>query len=71
MSELLTPKEAAAFLKVSTSTLRYWRTIRRGPAFVKLESGTFRYRQSDLMAYIDARLVSYPCGNAEEQRVNL
>jgi DNA-binding transcriptional MerR regulator len=71
MTELYTPKEAAALLKVSTSTLRYWRTIGRGPAVVRLESGTFRYRQDDLMAYIDARHISYPCGKTEEQRVNL
>lgn len=71
MVQLYTPQEAASMLKVSTSTLRYWRSIGRGPAFVRLESGTFRYRHDDLIAYIDARLVSYPCGNAKEQRVTV
>lgn len=49
---LLTPAEVAARLKVSTGTLKNWRYHRTGPAWFKLESGSVRYAQADLDAYI-------------------
>lgn len=50
---LLTDDEAAAYLQASTSTLNFWRTQRRGPAFVKLGRNV-RYRRCDLDRWIDA-----------------
>ncbi len=56
--ELLTPKEAAALLRVSTDTLEGWRAKRTGPAWVKLGDGKrapVRYRRSDIDAYLKDR----------------
>jgi excisionase family DNA binding protein len=50
---LLTDDEAAAYLQASTSTLNFWRTQRRGPAFVKLGRNV-RYRRCDLDRWIEA-----------------
>ncbi len=50
---LLTDDEAAAYLSASTSTLNFWRTQRRGPAFVKLGRNV-RYRRCDLDRWIEA-----------------
>jgi DNA-binding transcriptional MerR regulator len=71
MTSLLTPKATAVLLGVSTSTLRYWRTIGKGPPVIRLESGTFRYQESALLEYIEDRRVSYPCGKQEEEHVSL
>jgi len=49
---LLTPHEAAEFLRVPESTLAQWRSQRRGPRFVKLERRLVRYRASDLEEYL-------------------
>lgn len=49
-SPVLTPKEAAAYLKVSTKTLR-----RIGVKRVVYGKRTFRYRIEDLDAFLRAR----------------
>ena len=36
---LLTPKEVADLLKVTTDTLEAWRAKRQGPAYIKLGTG--------------------------------
>jgi len=56
-NSLLTPKEAAEFLGLPESTLAQWRSQRRGPVYVKLESRLVRYRRSDLDVYIGQHLV--------------
>lgn len=48
---LLTPIEAAEFLRLSPRTLANLRTSGRGPRFVKL--GHIRYRLSDLLTFVD------------------
>ena len=48
---LLTPIEAAAFLKKSRTTLACWRCQGRGPAYYKVE-GTIRYGLDTLRAYV-------------------
>jgi excisionase family DNA binding protein len=53
---LLTPKEAAALLKVSVSTLRWWRHAGKGPPVVKIGPATFRYSQEALVAYIEHQI---------------
>lgn len=49
---LLTTKEAAVILKVSVDTLKKWRQRGRGPAFIKYESGTVRYRLSVVLQFV-------------------
>lgn len=54
---LLTPKEVADLLKVTTDTLESWRAKRLGPAFIKLGEGKrspVRYRRSALDEYLKA-----------------
>jgi predicted DNA-binding transcriptional regulator AlpA len=54
---LLTPRQAAEFLGLPENTLAQWRSQRRGPLYVKLESRLVRYRRCDLEAYIGQHLV--------------
>jgi len=49
---LLTPDEAADFLRSSPQTLAQWRSQRRGPRYIKLENRSIRYRSSDLENYL-------------------
>jgi predicted site-specific integrase-resolvase len=53
MTALLTPKEAASLLKVSVSTLRWWRYVGKGPPVVKIGPATFRYSEQAMIAYIE------------------
>jgi predicted DNA-binding transcriptional regulator AlpA len=55
---LLTPDEAAEFLSLSIETLAQWRSQRRGPPYIKLESRLVRYRASELEEYLSERVVS-------------
>jgi DNA-binding transcriptional MerR regulator len=48
---LIHPKEAAKILGRPESTLRYWRSLGVGPAWVKLE-GRVLYDEQDLVEYI-------------------
>ena len=49
---LITPDQAAQMLGVKKSTLSYYRKIHRGPKFVQIRTNNFRYKLSDLQAYI-------------------
>lgn len=49
---LLTPRQVAEKLQVSTEALRDWRDKGVGPRFIKL-CGQIRYRSTDLDTYID------------------
>jgi excisionase family DNA binding protein len=55
-----TPREAAEYLRSSTSTLAKARLTKRGPAFVRIGRAV-RYRKSD----IDAWMSSSVAGNVE------
>jgi predicted DNA-binding transcriptional regulator AlpA len=57
MNSLLTPRKAAEFLGIPEHTLAEWRSQRRGPPYIKLESRLVRYRQSDLENYLSERAV--------------
>lgn len=48
---LLTEREAAALLSLSTATLKKWRRIRREPRYYRLGSA-IRYRREDLEAFV-------------------
>ncbi len=51
--QLLTEREAAAFLRVSVKTLQSWRLQGKPPRFIKL-SRCVRYRFDDLIGFLDA-----------------
>lgn len=55
-SELITPKEAAAFLQISEAQLKAFRRGRTGPPFVRINSRVIRYRRGDLIAWIKERV---------------
>lgn len=55
-------KEVAERLNCKVSTLRKWRLLGSGPAYVKV-GRRVRYRETDLMAYLDAHCVQ-PAGGA-------
>lgn len=48
---LIQPKEAARILGRPESTLRYWRCMGVGPAWIKLE-GRVLYDEAELLQYI-------------------
>lgn len=50
---LLTPAEAARFLRVSPSTLARWRCYGQGPGFVKVPHAV-RYRRTVLAGWLRA-----------------
>ncbi len=52
---LVNETEAARVLGISVKTLRRWRWARKGPAFCKI-GGAVRYRQADLLSFIEAGL---------------
>jgi len=56
-AKLLTPKEAAEFLRVPEGTLAQWRSQRRGPPYLKLERRLVRYRLANLQAWLARRTV--------------
>lgn len=55
--ELLTPDEAAEFLRTKPGTLGAWRHRKIGPPFVQVSERMPRYRRSDLAAYLEAHTV--------------
>jgi excisionase family DNA binding protein len=57
LDPLATDEEAAAYLRVKKQTLRKWRVAGDGPLFVRI-GGAVRYRLSDLIAFVEARVRS-------------
>lgn len=57
MSDLLTSNQAARLLGLSKSTLEHWRTVRKGPPFVRVGPRCIRYRRADLDAWLSGQLV--------------
>lgn len=55
-ARLLTPQEAAKLLQVSAPTLERWRRTGDGPPYVRLSSRAIRYRTTELVAFIEARM---------------
>lgn len=50
---VFTEKEAAEYLNQAASTLRQWRSLSRGPAYLKDKRG-IRYSKSDLDTWLAA-----------------
>lgn len=59
-SAVLSPREAAAYLNVSVSTLKAWRAQKIGPAW--------RRRGARLISYFPADLDAFLAGGARNQR---
>lgn len=55
-TDLLTVKEAAAFLRRSRASLDIWRCRRLGPAYLKT-CGKILYRRTDLEAFLNGSLI--------------
>jgi hypothetical protein len=53
----LCEKETSKLLRVAVQTLRNWRHLRRGPAYLKLGRAV-RYRDDDLMAFIEKHRIN-------------
>ena len=53
MSLLLTTEAAAHELGVTPNTLSTWRNQGKGPKFVRFHGRTIRYRQADLVAWVN------------------
>ena len=68
-SNLLTPKEAASFLKLQVQTLATWRTQGKGPRFSKLGRAV-RYRPEDLQAYVASHLQGSPSSSSASPNVD-
>jgi len=56
MGNLLKTEVAAEFLDMSPGTLRWWRSIGRGPQFIRCGSAV-RYRPEDLEAWLNANTI--------------
>ena len=56
MTSLLTTEVTAKFLDMSPGTLRWWRSIGKGPPFVKCGEAV-RYKIEDLEEWIQSRTV--------------
>lgn len=54
--ELVTPAEAAEYLKVSPRTLARWRITGDGPAFRVLSPQVVRYDRASLRAWLEKRV---------------
>jgi len=54
---VLNTAEAAKLLHVSPKTLAFWRSTGDGPVFLRLGVRTVRYRRTDLLAYLEGRLM--------------
>ena len=61
MSTLLTTAQAAAILAISPKTLLNWRYERQGPPYIRVGSA-IRYREADLLAWVDAQAVAVGAG---------
>lgn len=51
----LTDVEVAEFLGLSVATVRRWRLLNQGPLWVRVSKSAIRYRQEDLLAWVQSR----------------
>lgn len=56
LKDLLTKKEGAAWLGVDEKTLYRWRKMGLIP-FILMPTGTIRYRESDLKAFVESGIL--------------
>ncbi len=48
---MMTEQELSSRWQVSIKTLQRWRSLHKGPKFIKLENRAVRYRLADVEAY--------------------
>lgn len=53
-SDLLTTNESSVVIKAAPATMRNWRTLKKGPRWVRVGQKMIRYRYADLEAFIAA-----------------
>ncbi len=58
LDALVTERQAADFLGVTTRALQKWRATGAGPRYVRISSRCIRYRRRDLIAWAESRLRS-------------
>jgi excisionase family DNA binding protein len=68
MTKLLTTDEVAEMTGLSPETLAQWRWLKKEISFVRLGKKCVRYRQSDIDAWLEKRLVSVTSGENPERR---
>jgi predicted DNA-binding transcriptional regulator AlpA len=56
-ARLLLPEQVAEITQLSAETLAQWRSQRRGLPYLKISRNCVRYRQSDLDAWLEERIV--------------
>lgn len=54
--EILSEREAAAYLRVAISTMQAWRLLKRGPKYARLVRRIV-YKRADLEKFLQARMV--------------
>jgi excisionase family DNA binding protein len=69
-TDWLTPKEAAAYLRLSFYTLEQWRMRRKGPRYRKV-GRSIRYHRADLEAWMRAFPVQRGTHDDPNQREDL
>ena len=57
VGRLLTPEEVSSIVGLSIETLAQWRSQKRGISYVKISRNCVRYRQADLDAWLQKRIV--------------
>lgn len=55
---VLDDKQAAAKLNVKTQTLRNWRHLGKGPAYLRVGERAIRYLESDLEAFLTGNRIT-------------
>jgi excisionase family DNA binding protein len=62
IARLLTTEDVATMTGLSPETLAQWRWLKKEIPFVRLGKKCVRYRQSDIDAWLEKRLVSVTSG---------
>ena len=68
MTKLLTTDEVSEMTGISPETLAQWRWLRREIPFVRVSRKCVRYRQSDIDAWLEKRLVSVTTEETSSRR---
>jgi predicted DNA-binding transcriptional regulator AlpA len=69
METLYTPLQTAQILGIEPATLTKWRNKRKaGLLFVRIGHNSIRYRESDVRAFIDSRVVRVESPKGRKRR---
>lgn len=61
MNRLLRTEEVAELLSLKKNTLEIWRHEGKGPAFVRINGRSIRYRAEDVQAYLNGSVAKNTC----------